>query len=59
MQIVKEREDFAYNVFVDLLTTVASHPWGPFGAVTYKHLLLFGINTGLELGLRTVWVFAF
>lgn len=46
-------------LLVDLLAAVASHPWGPFGTVTSKHLLLLGINTCLELGLRTVWCFAF
>lgn len=50
-----ERES-AQNMFVDLLAAVASHPWGAFGAVTCKQLLLLGINTCLELGLRTVWV---
>lgn len=47
--------EFAQNMFVDLLAAVASHPWGTFGAVTCKQLLLLGINTCPELGLRTVW----
>lgn len=44
-------KDSVPSVFVDLLTAVASHPWGLFCPVAYKHLLLLGINICLELGL--------